>query len=142
VRTQKSLKQLRELVLEAPETPVSAPVHDTLDRLIVHNRRVNYRVEPPPALASALRIEGGRAPVLELSRTHITAEWPDDVDVPAKGAWLTGVAELAGTEIPVSGKVLRAVERKVTVELDLLIDDYVAALEGYLTRVQLLDIVV
>ena len=33
---------------------------DALDALIVHNRRVNYRVEPPPALASRLRVEGGR----------------------------------------------------------------------------------
>jgi CRP-like cAMP-binding protein len=142
VRTQKSLKKLRELVLEAPETPVSAPVHDTLDSLIVHNRRVNYRVEPPPALASHLRLDAGRADVVEWSRTHVTVDWPVNGGPPAAGTWLSGVAELGGTEIPVSGKVLRAVDRRVTIELDLLIDDYVATLEGYLTRVQLLDIVV
>ena len=50
MRTQKELKRLRELVLESDETPLSAPVHDTLDKLITHNRRVNYRVEPPSAL--------------------------------------------------------------------------------------------
>jgi hypothetical protein len=144
VRTQKSLKRLRELVLEAPETPVSAPVHDTLDQLIVHNRRVNYRVEPPPALASHLRLDQGLADVVELSRTHVTGQWHDDHHgtLPALGHWLSGVAELAGAEIPVSGKIMRATDRRFTIELDLLIDDYVAVLEGYLTRVQLLDILV
>ncbi|MCA9676275.1 MAG: cyclic nucleotide-binding domain-containing protein [Kofleriaceae bacterium] len=142
VRTQKELKRLRELVLDSPETPVSAPVHDALDALIVHNRRVNYRVEPPPALASRLRVEGGHAPVLEWSRTHVSATWPEGAPVPAAGDWVSGVAELGGAEIPVSGKVIRAHDRRLTIELDLLIDEYVAILEGYLTRVQLLDILV
>ena len=148
VRTQKSLKQLRELVLESPETPLSAPVHDTLDRLIVHNRRVNYRVEPPPALASTVRVDAGKAPINELSRTHVTMDWPgtNGSAAPKVGEWTSGVAELAGAEIPISGKVIRVVDagnkRRVTIELDLLIDDYVAVLEGYLTRVQLLDILV
>jgi CRP-like cAMP-binding protein len=140
VRTQKTLKQLRELVLESPETPLSAPVHDALDQLIVTNRRVNYRVEPPISLASSVKLDSGRAPIEELSRTHLTASWP--VQPPGKGEWVSGVAELAGAEIPISGKVIRVVDRRVTVELDLLIDEYAAALEGYLTRVQLLDILV
>ncbi len=140
VRTQKTLKQLRELVLESPETPLSAPVHDALDQLIVTNRRVNYRVEPPAALASTVKVEGGRAPVEELSRTHITASWPGKL--PQKGEWVSGVAELAGAEVPISGKVIRVADKRVTVELDLLIDEYAATLEGYLTRVQLLDILV
>jgi CRP-like cAMP-binding protein len=144
VRTQKALKQLRELVLDAPETPISAPVHDTLDRLIVHNRRVNYRVEPPAALASTVRLDAGVAPVFELSRTHITLAWPDGGTPPATGTWLSGVAQLGGAEIPVSGKVMRSSpdHRRITFELDLLLDEYVAVLEGYLTRVQLLDILV
>jgi CRP-like cAMP-binding protein len=143
VRTQKSLKALREVILEAEDTPISAPLYNTLDTLIVHNRRVNYRVEPPPALASHLRVDDGRASVVELSRTHVTATWPNGAaTVPPKGAWLSGVAELAGTEIPISGKVIRSADRVITLELDLLIDDYVAVLEGYLTRVQLLDILV
>lgn len=146
VRTQKALKQLRELVLDAPETPVSAPVHDTLDRLIVHNRRVNYRVEPPAALASTVRFDAGTARVIELSRTHISVEWPGgNGGVPKVGDWLAGVAQLAGAEIPVSGKVIRSQApegRRITFELDLLIDEYVAILEGYLTRVQLLDVLV
>jgi hypothetical protein len=67
---------------------------------------------------------------------------PDDGAAPASGAWLSGVLDLAGTDVPVSGKVLRAAGPRVTVELDLLIDEYAATLEGYLTRVQLLDILV
>jgi hypothetical protein len=36
--------------------------------------------------------------------------------------------------------VHRVVGKKVTLELDLMIDEFAAALEGYLTRAQLLDI--
>jgi len=140
VRTQKELKRLRTVVLEEVETPLSAPVHDSLDKLITHNRRVNYRVAPPAALAATLHLESGDASVLELSRTHLSVTWP--AGTPAVGAWLSGVLDLAGAEIPVSGRVHRADEARVTIELDLLIDEYVATLEGYLTRVQLLDILV
>jgi CRP-like cAMP-binding protein len=138
VRTQKELKRLRELVLDTVETPLSAPVHDTLDRLITHNRRVNYRVEPPPALAAHVRLDLGRVEIADISRTHMTVHCP--IDPPAVGTWLSGVAHLAGAELPISGRVTRTHARKMTLELDLMIDEYVAALEGYLTRAQLLDI--
>jgi CRP-like cAMP-binding protein len=138
ISTQKELKRLRELVLEAAETPISAPVHDTLDKLITHNRRVNYRVEPPPSLAAHCRFEKVSSPVADISRTHVTVNLADEA--PAVGSWVSGVAHLAGTEIPISGRVHRAQGRKVTLELDLMIDEYAAALEGYLTRAQLLDI--
>jgi CRP/FNR family cyclic AMP-dependent transcriptional regulator len=138
MKTQKELKRMRELVLESVETPLSAPVHDALDKLITNNRRVNYRVEPPAALAANVRFENGTAPVVDISRTHISVAYPGDP--PALGAWLSGIAHLAGTEIAISGKVMRATDKKITIELDLMIDEFVAALEGYLTRVQLLDI--
>jgi len=138
VRTQKELKRVRELVLDAPETEVSAPVHDALDRLITTNRRVNYRVAPPLALSASLRLDDGRAPVAELSRTHVTAVWPKEPPAPA--SWFAGVLDLAGTEIPVSGKVIRRTDHRATFELDLLIEEYASIYEGYLTRVQLLDI--
>jgi CRP/FNR family cyclic AMP-dependent transcriptional regulator len=138
IATQKQLKQLRELVLESVETPISAPVHDTLDKLITHNRRVNYRVEPPPALAAHCRFDKAHAPIADISRTHITVHMP--IDPPGLDSWVSGVAHLAGTEIPVSGRVMRTQGHKMTIELDLMIDEYVAALEGYLTRAQLLDI--
>ncbi len=138
VRTQKELKRLRELVLESPETPLSAPVHDTLDKLITHNRRVNYRVEPPPTLAATCRIENASSPISDISRTHVTVTLAGTP--PAVGSWLTGVAHLAGTEIPISGRVHRVSGKKMTIELDMMIDEFTAALEGYLTRAQLLDI--
>ncbi len=138
ISTQKELKRLRELVLDAEETPISAPVHDTLDKLITHNRRVNYRVEPPPALAATARFDNTTSPIADISRTHVTVTLAGNP--PAEGGWLSGVAQLAGTEIPISGRVHRVVGKKVTIELDLMIDEFANALEGYLTRAQLLDI--
>jgi len=140
MRTQKSLKHMRELVLEAPETPLSAPLHDTLDKLITHNRRVNYRVEPPPGLAVTLRLDSGTARVIDISRTHVSARTGGPRVEP--GGWITGVLGLADTEIPISGRVLRMQGDRMTIELDLLIDEYAAVLEGYLTRAQLLDVLV
>jgi len=140
IKTQKELKRLRELVLDTVETPLSAPVHDTLDQLIANNRRVGYRVEPPPALAARLHVDGGTAEVASLSRTQLSLRAP--TPLPAGATWCSGVLDLAGTEIPVSGSVTRAGEDRVTVVLDLLIDANAAILEGYLTRVQLLDILV
>jgi CRP/FNR family transcriptional regulator, cyclic AMP receptor protein len=142
MRTQKELKRLRELVLDSAETPLSAPVHDTLDKLITHNRRVNYRVEPPTALAASVKFDAGSAPVADVSRTHVTVTLPPDgsIATPAVGSWVSGVANLAGTEIPISGRVHRTNGKKMTLELDLMIDEFASALEGYLTRAQLLDI--
>jgi len=140
MRTQKELKRLRELVLESDETPLSAPVHDTLEKLITHNRRVNYRVEPPAALPLTLRLDGGAVKVTDISRTHVSAALPGAA--PAEGTWLSGVLGLAGTEIPISGKVHRTQGHRITIELDLLIEEYAATLEGYLTRAQLLDVLV
>lgn len=138
IGTQKELKRLREVVLEAPETPLSAPVHDALENMITHNRRVNYRVDPPPALPVTLRLDDDAVPVADISRTHVSAPVP--ATVPAIGTWMSGVLALAGAEILISGRVARIKDGKLTLELDLLIDEYAAILEGYLTRAQLLDI--
>jgi CRP/FNR family cyclic AMP-dependent transcriptional regulator len=138
IKTQKELKRLRQLVLDEPETPISAPVHDGLEKMITTNRRVNYRVEPPPALAASVRFDQGTASIADISRTHVTVHCP--FEPPAQGAWITGVADLAGTEIAMSGRVIRSGSQKMTFELDLMIEEFAAALEGYLTRAQLLDI--
>lgn len=140
ITTQKELKRMRELVLETDETPLSAPIHDTLDKLITHNRRVNYRVDPPVALPVGLRLDSGPAKVNDISRTHVSATVTGTA--PAEDSWLTGVLALAGTEIPISGRVHRVLTNKITIELDMLIDEYAATLEGYLTRAQLLDVLV
>jgi CRP-like cAMP-binding protein len=140
ISTQKELKTMRELVLEAPETPISQPVHDSLDKLISKNRRVNYRVEPPAALPITLRLDTGSAKVSDISRTHVSAQLTSAP--PAKDSWLSGVLALSGAEIPISGRVHRVQGNRITLELDLLIDEFAGVLENYLTRAQLLDVLV
>jgi CRP/FNR family transcriptional regulator, cyclic AMP receptor protein len=141
IATQKAMKQLRDFVLESPDSPISGRVHDTLEGLIKQNRRANYRVEPPPAFAAHLRLVDGRmAPVVELSRTHLNVRLGGVV--PGPGSEIGGVLVLAGPEIPVSGKVLRVQGDRVVITLDLLLEDFATALEGYLTRVQMFDFLV
>ncbi len=141
VVTQKAMKGLRDFILESPDSPISARVHGELEGLIQQNRRANYRVEPPPALAASLRLEDSRvAPIVELSRTHISVRLAGPV--PAPGGELVGVLALAGPEIPISGRVLRVHNERVVIALDLLLDEFAAVLEGYLTRVQMLDFLV
>lgn len=143
MRTQKELKRIREYVLEAPETAISSGVHDAVDKLITTNRRVNYRVEPPKQLPAHVRFDFGNAPVADLSRTHVAVhDLRFGAERPTAGTWLSGVLHLAGSDIPVSGKVTRVDNNRLTIQLDLLIDEYAAALEGYLTRAQLLDVLI
>ena len=142
IRTQKAMKWMRDLLLEAPETEVSKPLHDTLEGLIRKNRRANYRVEPPPRLPASWRLEeGGDAEVVEISRSHVSFRLTEG-ELPSAGGDLVGVLCLAGAELPVSGTVLRTIGRRGDVELDLLIDEYAATLEGYLTQAQMLDYLV
>lgn len=142
IRTQKAMKQMRDFLLESPETTVSEKVHDTLDGLIQHNRRVNYRIEPPDSLPARVQLDGGRtAPVVQISRTHLRYALAAG-GLPKTGSPWTAVLWLSGPELAVSGKVLRTVGRNVDVELDMLIDEYGTLLDGYLARVQMLDYMV
>lgn len=141
VKTQKSLKQIRDLILESPDSPLSAPIHDRVESLITHNRRVNYWVEPPGALRATFRVDAGTAAVAELSRTQVMVDWPGAA-LPKIDDWFSGVLDLAGTDVPASGKVLTVDGHRVTIVLDLFVDAYAETLEGYLTRVQLLDVLV
>jgi len=142
IRTQKAMKRMRDFLLESQDTVVSSPIHEIIEGLIRQNRRVNYRVAPPPTLPAQWRFDdGGEALVVEVSRTHISFT-SERREAPPAGERVSAVLALSGPEIPVSGKVLRTIARRVDVELDLLIDEYAAALEGYLTRVQMLDFLV
>ncbi len=76
--------------------------------------------------------------IADISRTHVSIVAP--AGSPGNSTWMSGVAHLAGSEIPISGRVVRTAGQRLTLELDLMIDEYVAVLEGYLTRAQLLDI--
>jgi CRP-like cAMP-binding protein len=139
--TQKAMKGLRDFILESPDSSISRRIHDTLEGLIQQNRRANYRVEPPPALAAYLRLDDGRlASVVELSRTHVNVRLTGTL--PEQGGELSGVLVLAGPEIPASGIVLRVQGNRVVLVLDLLLDEFAAVLEGYLARVQMFDFLV
>lgn len=142
IRTQKAMKKVRDFLLESDDTAVSAFAHDQIEEQIKQNRRVNYRVIPPSALASSVKMDDGRlANVVEISRTHLSYRI-DGGEVPADDERISGVLNLSGPEIAFSGKVLRTRDTRVDVELDLLLDEYSAALEGYLTRLQMLDVLV
>jgi len=138
--TQKSLKRLKNLILESPDTVISQPAHDIVEEVISQNRRANYSVEPPSALPATLRTADGRLhPVLSMSRQAIVvpreAAQPGDID------W-RGVLVLAGFELPIGGEVEYGDEEGTSrVDLDLLIEEYSDVLEDYLTQAQLLDIV-
>jgi CRP-like cAMP-binding protein len=149
VRTQKTMKKLRELVLESAENELSEPVAKALDELIEQNRRGPYMVEPGRALASKVRLDDGKVvDVREISEDHICLA----TKVSEKGKSWSGVLMIPSgsgggsmtppREVPISGTVERVSEGKCVVKLDLLVDEYKSALGDYLTRVQMLDFVV
>ncbi len=139
INTQKAMKRMRDFLWESKDTEVSSPLHDVIEDLIRRNRRVNYRVTPPSALAATLRLDDGtEASVVQISRTEITVTGKGGQE----GERVSGVLHLSGPEIPVSGKVSEMTEGRIEIQLDLLLDEYAASLEGYLTRIQLLDFLV
>jgi len=138
IKTQKALKAMRELVLESPSTELSEPIHDMLEYLIAQNRRANYVIAPPSALPVHVRLPDGTSHgVLQMSRQFL--EIPHSA-VQSDGDW-RGVLVLPATEIPIAGALELAGPESARVNLDLLIEEYSASLEDYLTQAQLLDIV-
>ncbi len=139
IKTQKALKAMRELVLESPSTELSEPIHDMLEYLIAQNRRANYVVAPPSALPVSVRLPDGSAfPVLQMSRQFL--EIPSAAIARGNEHW-RGVLLLPNTEIPIAGTLEAGGGESARVNLDMLIDEYSASLEDYLTQAQLLDIV-
>lgn len=142
VRTQKAMKQMRETILAAAETPISKPLFDALDTLIERNRRAHYRVSPTASYPAHVRLDDGRVvPVLEVSEGHVKVAGTTK-DLTKDPSFWAGVLILPTTEILVSGSVVREGEGGVVVKLDTLVDEYKAKLDDYTTRVQLLDFVV
>ncbi len=140
IRTQKAMKELREIILAADETPISQPLCDRLDELIEHNRRSHYRVSPLVSHPASVRMNGGKMiPVVELSEGFLKVDASIGL---APGAEATMVLALPTGEIPVSGKVERTGTDGVLLRLDLLIEDYKQAMSGYMTELQMLDFVV
>lgn len=141
IRTQKLMKALRDYIEESPDTKISERIHGELTEAIARNRRVNYRVNPPPAMGAYFRSDSGADHlVLEISRTHLSLRWLGDLPSPSDN--VSGVVTLAGPEIVVSGNVLRTVNNRVDIEMDELYENYSVELEGYLTRLQMLDFLV
>ncbi|MBX3217900.1 MAG: hypothetical protein KF850_38190 [Labilithrix sp.] len=142
VRTQKAMKKLRDVVLDAAETEISKPVFETLDTLIDKNRRANYRVSPTASYPAHVRLDDGRViPVLEVSEGHVKVAGRTQ-DLTADPTFWAGVLVVPTSEILLSGSVLREGEGGVVVKLDKPIEEYKAKLDDYTTRVQLLDFVV
>ncbi|MBX3202298.1 MAG: Crp/Fnr family transcriptional regulator [Labilithrix sp.] len=142
VRTQKAMKKLRDVVLDAAETEISKPVFETLDTLIDKNRRANYRVSPTASYPAHVRLDDGRViPVLEVSEGHVKVAGRTQ-DLTADPTFWAGVLVVPTSEILLSGSVLREGEGGVVVKLDKPIDEYKVKLDDYTTRVQLLDYVV
>jgi hypothetical protein len=136
------MKQMRETVLDAPESSISKPLFETLDTLIQNNRRANYRVTPTPTYQATIRLDDGRtANLLEVSEGYVKVEGKAE-DVARDPSFWTGVLVTPNDEFLVSGTVVREGEGGVVVKLDTLIDDYKTRLDDYVTRVQLLDFVV
>jgi CRP-like cAMP-binding protein len=139
VRTQKAMKRVRDLVLESPETPISAPVVAALDELVEQNRRGHYLVEPARALSSTIRLDDGRTlAITAISEDHLSVTG----EFAARGAPVSAVLVLPNRELPISGTVAKIERGATLVKLDLLVDEYAAALRDYLVRVQMLDFVV
>lgn len=136
--TQTELRAVLQVLSEASETPVSAPVRDSIDALIMRNRRVNVRVEPSATMPVGLQVDAGIATVVDLSRTHLAFTVANPPWTP--GGSVHAVLSLSGASMPISGRVIRVHEQRVTVELDAMSENLAAPLDGYLTRAQLLDI--
>ena len=143
IATQKSMKKMRDLLLESEETSFSEDLHATLEKHIAQNRRVNYRVEPNPTLPATVRLDDGRlASVVEMLRTQLLLELPDDLGLKTNGSWSGVLCLPHGAEFPISGTIASVEGRRVELELDMLFDEYGATLDDYLTRLQMLDFLV
>lgn len=147
VRTQKAMKQMRDLVLESEDTALSKPIHDTLDELIEHNRRWHYLMEPTRSLQASVRFDDGTtARVVKMSAGWLCID-KDASCAKQVGAHVSAVLVLPSGEIPISGTVVNPNAdsdggESVMISLDLLIRDYSAMLEDYLTRLHMLDFVI
>lgn len=142
IRTQKAMKGMRDLVLETQETELSKPICETLESLIDNNRRANYRVSPTAAFPAYVRHDDGRKlAVLELSEGYLKVAGKTKELTQDPSYW-AGVLTFPGSEILVSGSVLREDPSGVVVKLDGMVDEFKAKYDDYTTRLQLLDFVV
>jgi CRP/FNR family transcriptional regulator, cyclic AMP receptor protein len=142
IRTQKTMKQMRETVLAAQETEISKSLFESLDQLIDNNRRANYRVSPTVGFPAHVKLENGHlGNVLEVSEGYLKVEGKTS-DLTADPSYWAGVLVMPTSEILVSGTIVREGGGGVVVKLDTLVDEFKAKLDDYSVRLQLLDYVV
>ncbi|MBI2375186.1 MAG: Crp/Fnr family transcriptional regulator [Deltaproteobacteria bacterium] len=138
--TQRAMKKMADLLLEADDTPLHEKLYEDLSKLIEQNKKGHYLVEPAKALPTRARFDDGRiVEVLALSA--------DEVDLPIEpprdpnDGHSSFVLLLGDKEIAVSGRVASASPERARVKLDLLIEDSARALQDYLTRLLMLDVI-
>jgi CRP/FNR family transcriptional regulator, cyclic AMP receptor protein len=142
IRTQKSMKELRDLVLSKPETQISKPVCEALEDHIERNRRAGYRVSPTDSLPAFVKLDNGaKIAVLEISNGYMKLEGKGSRLTKDASIWV-GVLALPLAEVAISGSLERQAADGVVVKLDTLLDDTRVAVETYVTQVQLMDFVV
>lgn len=141
VTTQKAMKRMREALLESDDTPLHASLYEELDSLIEQNRKGHYLVEPTRAMPASVRVDGGA----QVDVVALSNEWlhlAPHGKPPKPGSEWNAVLVIGGDEMVVSGNVDRVADDRIVIDLDPLIDELAGKLEGHLTRLQMLDIVV
>lgn len=142
IETQKGLKRMREALLDAPETPISRLLFEEIDALIEQNKKGHYLVAPARSIPTRVRFDDGSARnVVWLSNEWVYLARSANGKELKKGTELSCVLVAPDLEIPVSGIVEAITDEHVAVTLDPLIDEYAAALEKHLVRLQMLDVV-
>ncbi|MCP4681943.1 MAG: cyclic nucleotide-binding domain-containing protein [Desulfobacterales bacterium] len=142
IRTQKEMKHMLDMILEQPETPLSEPTYDILNNLVSKNSRSNYRLQPSAHLPAHLVLHDKTLQVSNVSMKGMAVQISGIGPLPKVGEHISGVFNGAGTELPVSGKVIRKDNKVLAISLDLMIDKYKSHLADYLVRIQLLSLIV
>lgn len=139
--TQRSMKRMREALLEGEDTPLHAGLFEELDAQIEQNRKGHYLVEPSRQLPTRVRFDDGsvsRVAALSNEWVYVARAEAPALEV---GKDVTCVLVAGERELPLSGTVDHVTEHEIAIYLDELIDDWARVLELHLGRLQLLDVV-
>lgn len=140
VSTQKTMKAMRDALLQSEDNALHEALFEQLDALIENNRRVHYLVRPSRLVPTSVRLDAND----ERRVTALSEEWlyfERRGGDPDPGQEFGALLLLDGDEIPVSGTVVETRSDEVVVYLDELLSDYQKRLALHLTRAQLLDVV-
>jgi CRP/FNR family transcriptional regulator, cyclic AMP receptor protein len=145
--TQSELKEVLARLGDHPtalDASTVGEVRGSIDSLIMRNRRQNARVVPSVTMPVSLHLGPASVTVIDLSRTHLSFRATAPAASKARpwtvGAMIAGTLHLAGSAMPILGRIIRCHEGRITLALETMAGVSAAPLEGYLTRAQLLDI--